>query len=101
MLCLVTRCCRDFRLCTHLSGVCRQHLGVNVIMVWQHGAAGLESFPAEWQDGNLSENDSFLSFVDYAVKQALEPYRSAGGHNGLLVSCCSCCSHCCSIFCVV
>lgn len=47
--------------------------------------AGLESFSADWPDANLTENDSFLSFVDCAVRQSLEPFRLGHGHNGLLV----------------
>ena len=39
----------------------------------------------EWPDVNLTENDNFLSFVDCAVRQSLEPYRNGQGHNGLLV----------------
>lgn len=54
---------------------------------------GLESFPMDWPDANLTENDNFLSFVDCAVKQSLEPYRNGQGRNGLLVCtltlCCS------------
>ena len=47
--------------------------------------AGLDSFPADWPDANLTENDNFLNFVDCAVRQSLEPYRPGHGHNGLLV----------------
>ena len=47
--------------------------------------AGLEGFPIDWPDANLTENDNFLSFVDCAVRQSLEPYRDGHGHNGLLV----------------
>lgn len=44
----------------------------------------------DWPDANLTENDNFLSFVDCAVRQSLEPYRNGHGHNGLLV--CTLCS---------
>ncbi|DBB04664.1 hypothetical protein WJX77_006462 [Trebouxia sp. C0004] len=44
---------------------------------------GPESFPTDWPDDNLTENASFLGFVEYAVRQALDPYRSAGGHAGV------------------
>ncbi|KAL3148229.1 hypothetical protein ABBQ38_013701 [Trebouxia sp. C0009 RCD-2024] len=44
---------------------------------------GLDSFPADWPDANLIENGNFLSFVDCAVRQSLEPYRPGHGHNGL------------------
>ena len=33
----------------------------------------------------MTKNDSFMSFVDFAVKQALEPYRTAEGHGGVQV----------------
>lgn len=39
----------------------------------------------DWPDANLTGNDNFLSFVDCAVRQSLEPYRNGYGHNGLLV----------------
>ncbi len=48
--------------------------------------AGPESFPTDWPDDNLTENASFLAFVEYAVRQALDPYRSAGGHGGVRVN---------------
>ncbi|KAL0033139.1 hypothetical protein WJX79_005261 [Trebouxia sp. C0005] len=44
---------------------------------------GPESFPTDWPDDNLTENASFLGFVEYAVRQALGPYRSTGGHAGV------------------
>ena len=48
--------------------------------------AGPESFPTDWPDDNLTENASFLAFVEYAVRQALDPYRSIGGHGGVRVT---------------
>ena len=47
--------------------------------------AGPDSFPTDWPDDNLTENASFLAFVEYAVNQALDPYRSAGAHGGVRV----------------
>lgn len=44
---------------------------------------GPDSFPTDWPDDNLTENASFLAFVEYAVNQALDPYRSAGAHGGV------------------
>ena len=47
--------------------------------------AGLEGFPSEWPDDNLTRNDNFLSFVDCALKQSLAPYKPGQGRSEVQV----------------
>ena len=48
-----------------------------------HSIQQQDDWPADWPDSDLTSNDSFLSFVEFAVREALRPYRS--GHSGVQV----------------
>ena len=49
-------------------------------------------WPVDWPDANLTSNQSFLSFVEFAVRQALQAYRTSTGHDDIQVGLCHCIS---------